>query len=1075
MVVTVSGIQEQLLSRGAIEPKWLVTMRDGSGSVLRFTNNNAFTYQGEHFQPYIVSVGNFTTTANFPENKAGSSSITLEFENTQYNLDGTDYPYLTRTMDTFRWELADCDVDLLLTSGTNTSGTINREDRPIAMPVMTSGIVGTPQRITREGFSVPVTTRNTKLKDLIPLRVVSKEDFPEADPDEVNGRTYLPIVVGSGIRVRAISTTAGATTTVRTEVSAGTTLEVSDTTGFNNGDGIIIGGQTSQIFTIGTVDHSNKEFTSISPNLNTLGVTFNVGDVVIEDKSDYDYTIADHEIGSLDEVYVYRRGEDKPILVDPADYSLVHVADSDAIGGNRAVVRINQLLPIGGGTDGSVTQQPDHTVDGGNHNHNVGLTGGETVTITYANSTSPGGASTANDGNQNTGYFMTGGSATDEFTYTSWPDLSGNFVEYRMRVVTESVLGGAGKSTDIRHGAGTNLLSISNPHTKGEFRTSSTSAGSETTTNRIIVVGDPSSATCFEGWKEVTMEPTVSETTQNLSNTSIIQNVEIAVTGANLEVGEKVEVVVDGLDASDWTSPDLGSGTIDRPDYVARWFLLEALGQTEEVIDTEGYSAAGTRYAQEGISLQLAIQQPITLDKLFDQIANNSRSMHWWGRDGHNLLYLEEASTISGSDFTFEEDTNGVQTIDWQHSISVRDIRNTLTGLYRRDWTKSQTKDEAYTGSVLGQDTDSVAEYGELTNEVRGQEKEVFLDLTTNESQAQEIISFAAGHKAFPRKLFSAQTDWTYLNVEPGDIIDMRPVTANPVYARVVENRVDPRLFCQIEAIEIADSAAHPPEPEPVFNQTASILSADGQFIRNTTNYDYGFGGENADFTVFYRWKQISSTGHTDYFMIDLDDSDVLRASSFIWENEQGGSPRNCKFFLYDQDGSSRKLYQETNFFSGYGIWYEAAITWDDSAQDLRFYESGFTYDSETMTFIPVMQLKPWDVKTEDDTVHWHEGVLHHININRMRGFHLHDCAIWNSVLTVDELSGIIDDQESEYALNNDGTRYQSAANLIKWWRLGFNANDIGEDYANGPGTRVDVIDPDGVGVGPSQIISSAP
>ena len=71
----------------------------------------------------------------------------------------------------------------------------------VAIPLVTSGVAGTPSDITRDKFVLPVATRNIKLNDSIPMRTILQGEFPEADRDALNGKTYIPILVGSGIRV----------------------------------------------------------------------------------------------------------------------------------------------------------------------------------------------------------------------------------------------------------------------------------------------------------------------------------------------------------------------------------------------------------------------------------------------------------------------------------------------------------------------------------------------------------------------------------------------------------------------------------------------------------------------------------------------------------------------------------------------------------------------------------------------------------------------------------------------------------------------------------------------------------
>jgi hypothetical protein len=237
MTIPISGSQQNLLDSGNISPIWLVDITSASGS-LHFCTDRAIRYLGNLYQPYISQVGTFTSTASFPENRTTIKEFQLQFSNGPITLEtnGTDYSHLSQSFDAFDWELSDCDVHLLLTA----SGEFSVGE-PVAIPLVSSGIVGAPQDVDRLKFLLPVATRDVILNDRLPLRVVNDTDFPESDPDELNGSTYLPIVIGSGIRVRAIATGAGGTTLVTEQASSGSVLKVSDTIGWGSGDDFFIG------------------------------------------------------------------------------------------------------------------------------------------------------------------------------------------------------------------------------------------------------------------------------------------------------------------------------------------------------------------------------------------------------------------------------------------------------------------------------------------------------------------------------------------------------------------------------------------------------------------------------------------------------------------------------------------------------------------------------------------------------------------------------------------------------------------------------------------------------------------
>jgi len=819
MSVSVDPRQEHLLHKGSVSPTFLVEL-NAQGKTLRFSSDDAVTISGNVYQPYLRDVGTLLTSAHFPENRTASKEYQLEFLNDPVEFEGTQYQHLSQTFDVFAWEQCDANVSLLLKDdhgeeinplafyGVGVYGQgvyspslyLTGDKNP--MPLVVSGVGGTPTDITRERFLFKVASRNVKLNDLIPLRAVTQDDFPEADRDELDGRTFIPIVVGSGVRVRALATTAGATTTVTEEVESGTTLKVSETTGFSAGDNIVVGGFVHNPFLIGTVDPTTKRFLGLTPTLNTLGQKIGVGTVVREDRAFYDFTIADHECGAISEVRVYPKGQPDPVVISGSQFEKRTVTDSNAIGGFRTDVRINQLIAFGAEGEAEVSQQPDFATPGGNHKHNVGINSLSHVT-SFAVNTTPGGGSAANDGSEDTAFTLST-AGTTQLTFTDFPSLDGIFVNQRYYVVMQGpVVNG---NVLVRRGA-VSFLTLTTAFGKAEFR-SSLDTGGSATSDFNVVVNDPSPTQCdvFEGWKEVGLSPDVDESFIDLSNTDRTLDTEISVSAADLEIGETVEVVIDGvpIDASGRFGPLTASGTaLQRPDHVARWFLEEALGQTSAIIDLAGYAAAGEKYAGNDIRLAFAIQEPIKLDSLLDQIANGSNSIHWWGRDGHNLLFLEEPT---GSDHTFVEDEKGVVQVSWDNTYDSLDIRNKLLAFFGRDWTRSKSQKEAYAGAVLREDVDSQVLYGEITNEVVPEErsKAFFLDFVPTSVQAGLIVDSILADKSGPKKRFEVQTDWTYLNVEPGDVIDIdHPTLYEAIRTRVLEQTIDPHLFCRIVAKQV--------------------------------------------------------------------------------------------------------------------------------------------------------------------------------------------------------------------------------------------------------------------------------
>ena len=1030
MILPIDADQERLLNRSTLDPVFLVDITSTEGT-LRYCTKRSVSYLGNRYQPYVSAVGTLRTAASFPENNTSSKELQLQFNNGQVEYAGTVYDHLSQIFyPVFPWELADVTIRLLLTDGETETFT---ED--VAIPWVTGGVAGAPTRIDRQKFILPVYTRNFKLNDQIPLRPVTQEDFPEADRDELNGRTYIPIIIGQSVRVRALATGAGATTTVRTQVSTGTTLDVTETTGFSNGDSIIVGGLVDDALTIGTVDAANNRFTGVSPDISTLPQALQVGDVVREDKAQYSYTIADHSSGDISAVYVTKRGTTEPVLISGSKYSKDIVADSNSIGGLRTDVQISELIAFGESAGGGVTQQPEHDVDNANHDHNVSV--GQTTTSTsYASATNPAGASNANDGNAET-YFQLDDAGTKQVYYTSHSSLNGTYVSQRyFMIAADSVSSG-----EVRmHRDATSSLTITGVFAKGEFRSGLDTGGDENDDWYVILNDSGGTALLYEGWKEVTMAPSVSEDLVDLTDTTRTQDVAVDVSGANIEVGDKVEVVINGIPVPDTTGrygpTDAFGDPIERPDGVARWILVEAMGESENIIDPPTYSGAASTYEAEGIRLAFAIQQPIKLDTLFDQIANNSNSMHYWGRAGHVIRYLEETPTVTG---TFSDDERGVLSVDWQSAHIAADIRNKLNAFYGRNWTSSANKEDSYSGNVVGEDSASQALFGVLGNEVvNGQEKSLFLDMTPTEDQAQDIADAIVGAKSTPKKEFRDETDWTYITIEPGDVIIHNSPTLPSAYnARVIENTIDSRLFCRIVAKETSIAVSVPDDTD---DQVSLEFNGSNEAIASLTGDTIGIENQWS-IALWHKWNSGEQYGN----LIDIGLS-ATSDNNRIRIDMGGYGAEGLQIICWNTSGTIRKQYIWNSFFS-FDVWQHLVVTWDGSSllayrdgspdsPDATPTNSSLTQADNSRRIVVGAGLSTGGGIISPNPGYYMDGKIYSV-------------AIWGTPLTSDEVTAIYNSGNGA-AVNLAAKRgdYTSFDDLEHWYRLGSDSGSIGKDFA---------------------------
>jgi len=418
------------------------------------------------------------------------------------------------------------------------------------------------------------------------------------------------------------------------------------------------------------------------------------------------------------------------------------------------------------------------------------------------------------------------------------------------------------------------------------------------------------------------------------------------------------------------------------------------------------------------------------------------------------------------------DDQDGVISVDWKNAHTAADIRNSLTAFYGRDWTRTANRDESYAGSVTADDTDSQALFGVLGNEVNGTVRSYFLDLTPTEDQAQSILDSIMSDKANPEKEFTDVTDWTWINIEPGDIIQHNsPTLTNPVPARVIENSVDSRLFCRIVAKQMGGAFISPAEPH-----TKSILMDVGSASPAAhwpTTYDQGLVnatvqpmGFSDTFTIMFRFRNNTGRDNDEWYdlfdiVADTSNPNGVTAGRILFQNRKSTEDQfEGRLFVYDSE-SDREYYSYDFLFNDFNTWEEVFITYQpDQTLNLWLAQgSGVEFKSPS--------------STSDQDVNIVSDEPRRIELWGQKAAYYHDMAIWSSVLTQQEMNAVANGGENEYNLKVNGPVYSSASTLVHWWKFGQDANDIGKDYA-GAGYDIDLM-ADAIDIDINNIVDGAP
>jgi hypothetical protein len=84
-----------------------------------------------------------------------------------------------------------------------------------------------------------------------------------------------------------------------------------------------------------------------------------------------------------------------------------------------------------------------------------------------------------------------------------------------------------------------------------------------------------------------------------------------------------------------------------------------------------------------------------------------------------------------------------------------------------------------------------------------------------------------------------------------------------------------------------------------------------------------------------------------------------------------------------------------------------------------------------------------------------------------------HSFAIWDDDLDQANITAIFNEGDGlGFDLSSDSGNYNKSANLIHWWKLGEDADDIGAD--SGGGAAID-IDTNAVNISSADIVEDAP
>lgn len=149
---------------------------------------------------------------------------------------------------------------------------------------------------------------------------------------------------------------------------------------------------------------------------------------------------------------------------------------------------------------------------------------------------------------------------------------------------------------------------------------------------------------------------------------------------------------------------------------------------------------------------------------------------------------------------------------------------------------------------------------------------------------------------------------------------------------------------------------------------------------------------------------------------------------------------------VHDFQGVNNIEYVFDDFFAG---WTHAGLSFDGGLADgsqLTVYRNGVAQTPSTVVTEPGI--------TMTDTAR--KVALSNIVFSTAGGarVRVHQAAMWSEPLTAQEWLGVAGRTDApNFDLNTNSAGYQSSAELIHWWRPGFNPAAMGADYADSPPT----------------------
>lgn len=580
---------------------------------------------------------------------------------------------------------------------------LDNEDEVFAEDVKTlvfRGQCGQPTGITRAEFKIDCQPILLAKRDRLPLAVVTLDDYPAADPDDIGA--IMNTLYGALGTVPCHAVVAGAVDFLTDDIDASqVTIQVSGDTKVDFSASGTIQINSEQISYSGFVIATHT-FTGCVRGLGATDPEIaDKGDPVFQVLSNYDYLVADHPVHSIDNVYVDG-------VRQIALFTAYTGQSGDELGGyaGKAVVRFSVKPVIEKQVNVPIITHDDPVAHTDSVGDDIGFSvlGSTIDTYPYAVyiSNHVTNAGNAWDGNENTYASLFGSNAYLELRFPTfiYGTINTQYMHAKLGTGTWNFDGAGypGNWTPATVGglpSGSDWIRLQNSGGVWHLRCRMQNDNSKVN----------------EVYKTANYNPTAAKTGSAFGSGSATGLGTASLTGnssANTVIGEVISVDVEGY-------RDDGSGTytgspntlITRPDHVIKHILIALLGESISNISTS-FATSGSSYGSTYKFAFIMHEIASKADQLLNDLAFQARSRFAEWNGIFELVFM--GSSAPTADITFTDD-DLVQEPVFGFTPEV-DIRNRIYAHYNLDYRKGRGQ-EAYDEVSEVSDATSISDSGE--------------------------------------------------------------------------------------------------------------------------------------------------------------------------------------------------------------------------------------------------------------------------------------------------------------------------------------------------------------------------